>query len=226
MDIEEIKYKIFAYLTEEFCILEEQNKDNKETSQNFSEKFLKLKELEERCKKCTKCTLYKDALNLVFSDGDYNASLVFVGEAPGEEEDKQGKPFVGRAGKLLTMVLEEFGMPRERVYICNVLKHRPPGNRNPLPEEIAVCTPYLIEQLSILKPKLVVTLGNFSTKFLLNSNEGVSRLRGVVRKSPLGYNVLPTYHPAAVLRNMNHIEEFKNDIKKALNYIKSGESIE
>lgn len=203
--------KVSSILKEEFYI---------EKKSSYDEKKSKLEELKSKCMSCTKCELYKTATNLVFSDGDYNSMLVFVGEAPGEDEDLQGKPFVGRAGKLLTNVLEEYGIKRENVYICNVLKHRPPNNRNPLPEEIAVCSPYLIEQLKIINPKLIVSLGNFSTKFLLNTQEGISKLRGILKKSILGYDILPTYHPAAVLRNMGLINDFKNDIKKAIDFVR------
>ncbi|MGC8771001.1 MAG: uracil-DNA glycosylase [Brevinematia bacterium] len=208
-----LRDKLASYLKEEFIIQEEKSSD---------EKSIKLEELKKKTLECKKCELYKTATNLVFSDGDYNSKLVFVGEAPGEDEDLQGKPFVGRAGKLLTATIEEFGLLRQKVYICNILKHRPPGNRNPEPEEVAVCSPFLLEQLEIIKPKLIVTLGNFSTKFLLDTKEGISKLRGIVRKSPYGYDILPTYHPAAVLRNMGLITDFKEDIKKAISYI-SGE---
>ncbi|MGC8764887.1 MAG: uracil-DNA glycosylase [Brevinematia bacterium] len=209
-----ITEKILALIKEEFYFRENQPVENL-----LDEKGKKLKLLEEKCKNCQKCNLYKTSKNLVFSDGDYNSALVLVGEAPGEEEDIQGKPFVGRAGRLLTSILENLGVRRSSVYICNILKHRPPGNRNPEPEEIALCSPYLVEQLLIIKPRLIVALGNFSTKFLLNTKEGISSLRGIMRKSPLGYTVLPTYHPAAVLRNMNLIEDFKMDIKKAIELV-------
>ncbi len=213
MSIENLKDKILSYLKEEFY--QEEKIDVED------EKLKKLKEIEEKCLYCKKCELYKTATNLVFSDGDYNSKLVFIGEAPGEDEDLQGKPFVGKAGKLLTKTIEEFGINRNEVYICNILKHRPPGNRNPLPEEVALCSPYLVEQLSIIKPSLIVTLGNFSTQFLLNTKEGITKLRGVLRKSYLGYNILPTYHPAAVLRNMSLLEDFKDDIKKAIWFVRS-----
>jgi len=209
----EILSQIECYLKEEWTILEKKEKD-------LSPKASQLMKLEEMCKKCTRCELHKYATNLVFSDGSPEAKLVFVGEAPGAEEDAQGKPFVGRAGKLLTATLESMGMPRKDVYICNILKHRPPENRNPLPHEISACTPYLVEQLNIIRPTLIVTLGNFSTKFLLNTEEGISRLRGIEKQSPLGYSVMPTYHPAAVLRNMNLLKDFQKDIEYAVNRVK------
>lgn len=214
---EEILTQIKAYLTEEWMEPMKKSVVKKEpASGKMSPKAEALAELEAKCGKCRACGLYKTANNLVFFDGDPDASLVFIGEAPGADEDAQGKPFVGRAGKLLTATIEELGVPRSRVYICNILKHRPPENRNPLPDEIAACTPHLLAQLEIIRPKIIVTLGNFSTKFILNTEEGISKLRGTVKESPLGYKVIPCYHPAAILRNMNLIGEFKSDIRKAI----------
>lgn len=188
----------------------------------LSEKGAALSKLEERCRTCTLCPLSKTATNLVFSDGSPDAKLIFIGEAPGADEDAQGKPFVGRAGKLLTATIEEQGLSRKEVYICNILKHRPPDNRNPLPQEIEACTPYLLEQLSILKPKVIITLGNFSTRFILSTEEGITRLRGKIMQSPLGYSVIPTLHPAAILRNMNNLPEFQNDIRLGITAIRQG----
>ncbi len=207
-----LRDKIASYLKE----ITNQTKIEKKY---YDEKSIKLEELEKKTLECKKCDLYKTATNLVFSDGDHNSELVFVGEAPGEDEDLQGKPFVGRAGKLLNATIEELGFSRLNFYICNILKHRPPGNRNPEPEEVALCSPFLLEQLAIIKPKIIVTLGNFSTRFLLDTKEGISKLRGMIRKSNYGYDVLPTYHPAAVLRNMGLLTEFKEDIKKAIIYL-------
>ncbi len=219
MNDQEILTQIKAHLSEEWAAA---GNGEKEGSKTISPKSKALSELEEECRGCQKCGLYKTATNLVFFDGNPDASLVFIGEAPGADEDAQGKPFVGRAGKLLTAALAELGVKRESVYICNILKHRPPENRNPMPDEIAACTPFLVKQLSILLPKVIVTLGNFSTKFMLNTDEGISKLRGIVRKSPLGYDILPTYHPAAILRNMNYIGDFKSDLQKAMDVVKSG----
>ncbi len=213
MESKDIQFQINAYLKEEWVQI------NSNTHIGLSEKALKLKALENNCLKCTKCNLYKTATNLVFSDGSPEAGLIFIGEAPGADEDAQGKPFVGKAGKLLTSTIEQFGLPRKAVYICNILKHRPPENRNPLPDEITACTPYLVEQLNILQPKLIITLGNFSSRFILNTEEGITRLRGTIKLSPLGYSVLPTYHPAAILRNMNLLKDFQSDIQTALKFI-------
>ena len=135
---------------------------------------------------------------MVFGVGDPQADLMFIGEAPGFHEDKQGEPFVGAAGQLLTRMLEAIGHRREDVYIANILTCRPPGNRDPLPDEIEACTPWLIEQLSIIQPKVVSTLGNFATKFVLNTSQGITRLRG--QTFPWhGRTVIPTFHPAAIL---------------------------
>jgi len=183
-----------------------------------------LQKLEQKCQSCTACSLYKSATQLVFGDGNPNARLVIIGEAPGKDEDIQGIPFVGRAGKLLPATLEECGMPRSEVYICNILKHRPPENRNPSPEEILACTPNLIQQLAILKPAVILTLGNFSTQFMLDTKIGITKLRGKTQNSPFGYLVLPTLHPAAILRNMNHLPDFKADLSQAIQIARGSDS--
>lgn len=149
---------------------------------------------------CTRCPLATGRTQVVFGMGDPRAELVFVGEAPGAEEDRVGLPFVGRSGKLLDrLLLEEVGITRDRCYIVNVVKCRPPANRDPLPEEIAACRPYLERQLELVDPAVVVTLGRFASQLLLDTKEGITRLRG--RSYPYGRAVLiPTLHPAAVLR--------------------------
>ncbi len=149
---------------------------------------------------CTRCPLSATRTNVVFGAGDPTTGLVFVGEAPGRDEDLLGVPFVGRSGQLLDrLVLEELGLTRERFYIANVVKDRPPGNRDPLPLEIEACRPWLEAQLDLIDPKVVVTLGNFATRTLLATKEGITKLRG--RSYPFRNGVLiPTFHPAAVLR--------------------------
>jgi DNA polymerase len=150
---------------------------------------------------CTKCPLAATRTQVVFGVGDPHADLVFVGEGPGAEEDRQGIPFVGRAGQLLTRLIEGIALRRDDVYICNVVKCRPPGNRDPLPAEIDACRPYLEAQLDFLDPRVVVTLGNFATRLLLDTKEGITKLRG--REFPYrdGATLIPSLHPAAVLRN-------------------------
>jgi DNA polymerase len=149
---------------------------------------------------CTRCALAAGRTNVVFGTGDSASDLMFIGEGPGAEEDKQGLPFVGRSGKLLDQLLyEEMGLTRDRVYIANVVKCRPPNNRDPLPAEIEACRPFLETQLELIAPKVVVTLGKFAGQLLLQSKEGITRLRG--RSYPFATGVLvPTVHPAYVLR--------------------------
>ena len=148
---------------------------------------------------CTKCRLAETRTQVVFGVGDPNADLLFVGEAPGMHEDRQGEPFVGAAGQLLTRMLAGIGMTREQVYIANVLKCRPPGNRDPQEDEIETCTPWLVEQISLIQPDVIVTLGNFATKFVLQTQQGITRMRGSVYPWH-GRKVIPTFHPAAILR--------------------------
>jgi DNA polymerase len=155
---------------------------------------------------CTLCSLSQSRTQTVFGEGDPNADLVFVGEGPGAEEDRTGRPFVGRAGELLTKMISAMGLTREQVFICNMVKCRPPGNRNPAPEEVQACWGYLVRQLQIIRPKAIVTLGNPATKGLLNTTTGITRLRGRWQKLPAigpgleGIPVMPTFHPAYVLR--------------------------
>jgi DNA polymerase len=150
---------------------------------------------------CTRCRLASSRTQVVFGVGDPAAELMFVGEAPGFHEDQQGEPFVGAAGQLLTRLLEEIGMTREDVYIANVLKCRPPGNRDPEPDEIDACKDYLRQQLVLIDPRVVVTLGNFATKLLLRTDAGITRLRGQVYPWWRGKQLIPTFHPAAALRS-------------------------
>jgi uracil-DNA glycosylase family 4 len=147
---------------------------------------------------CTKCRLAGGRTHVVFGVGDPDADLMFIGEGPGFHEDKQGEPFVGAAGQLLTRMLGEIGLTRQQVYIANVVKCRPPGNRDPQPDEIEACTPWLVEQISLIQPKLVVTLGNFATKYVLQTPRGITSMRGRVYGWH-GRKVIPTFHPAAIL---------------------------
>lgn len=147
---------------------------------------------------CTKCRLAQGRTQVVFGAGDADADLLFIGEGPGFHEDKQGEPFVGAAGQLLTRMLEGIGLTRDQVYIANIVKCRPPGNRDPQPDEIESCTPWLVEQISLIQPLVIVTLGNFATKFVLNTSTGITRLRGQVHQWH-GRTVIPTFHPAAIL---------------------------
>jgi DNA polymerase len=161
---------------------------------------------------CQKCRLYKTAKNSVVGEGSFDTPIVFVGEAPGATEDETGRPFVGRAGKLLEVMLNKIGYTREEVWIGNVIKHRPPENRDPLPDEISSCEGYLEMQLKIINPKLVITLGRFAMNYFYSDGK-ISRDRGNIIKTNK-YNVFPIYHPAAALRNPTMMRDFQLDFLK------------
>lgn len=162
--------------------------------------------LADRAASCTQCELAATRTTVVFGTGDPDASLVIVGEGPGKNEDEQGLPFVGRSGALLDKLLGEIGLKRDGVYIANVVKCRPPGNRDPRPAEIDTCKPYLRQQLVLIDPTVVVTLGNFSSKLLLNTDVGITKLRG--QAYPWwGRYLVPTFHPAAALRGSARVLE-------------------
>jgi uracil-DNA glycosylase family 4 len=173
-----------------------------------------LEEIAKKVQKCTRCPLYETATNGVPGEGDPKAKLVCVGEAPGAKEDETGRPFVGQAGQLLTKILGAIDLTREQVFICNVLKHRPPGNRNPRPEEVEACSPYLIRQLELIKPKVIVAFGTFAAQTLLNTKTPIGKLRGFVHKYH-GIPLVVTYHPAALLRNPAWKRPTWEDVKLA-----------
>jgi uracil-DNA glycosylase family 4 len=163
------------------------------------------------------CPLKAERTNVVFGMGNANADLMFVGEAPGKDEDLQGKPFVGRAGRLLDQLLEEIGVPRPEVFIANVLKCRPPGNRDPLPEEIEECKPHLMRQIALIEPKLICTLGNFATKAITGRPEGITRVCGRPQRRELGgldVTVYPLLHPAAALRTPASLDKLREDMAR------------
>jgi uracil-DNA glycosylase family 4 len=165
---------------------------------------------------CTRCPLSAGRTQVVFGVGDPHANLMFVGEAPGRDEDLQGEPFVGRSGRLLDrLLLEELGVDRSRCYIANVVKCRPPDNRDPKPDEIAACRPYLTAQIELISPSVVVTLGNFATKLLLETDLGITKVRG--RSYSMGdHQLVPTYHPAAALRSGGVVvAEMRADLVRA-----------
>lgn len=166
-----------------------------------------LEELRARALVCTDCGLSQTRTNVVFGVGDPQARVMLVGEAPGKNEDLQGEPFVGAAGKLLDTLLAEIGLERSEVYIANVIKCRPPGNRDPRPDEIDSCKGYLREQIRLIEPEVVVTLGNFATKLLLNTETGITRLRGRLHPWWLGSSLVPTFHPAAALRGGDRVTD-------------------
>ncbi len=162
---------------------------------------------------CQKCSLGSTRTNFVFGVGNPQAELVLVGEAPGADEDAQGEPFVGRAGQLLNKILEAINFKREEVYICNILKCRPPNNREPLPEEVTQCEPYLWKQLEIIKPKIILCLGRVAAQVLLKTNASLTNLRGTMHDYH-GIKLMVTYHPAALLRNPNWKRPTWEDVQK------------
>ncbi len=182
-----------------------------------------LKEIEKSIRICNKCRLCKTAINPVPGEGNPDAEIVFIGEAPGETEDQTGRPFVGRAGRLLETLLAKIGYKREDVWIGNIIKHRPPQNRDPLPDEILACQPYLTEQLKILSPKIIVTLGRFALSYFYSDGK-ISRDRGNLLRTGR-FNVFPVYHPAAALRSPQMYRDLESDILKipgVLDSIKKG----
>ena len=162
---------------------------------------------------CTKCGLHETRTQVVFGVGPLGAPLMFVGEGPGEDEDKQGEPFVGRAGRLLTKTLKRVGVERGRVYIANIVKCRPPGNRNPQPDEMSACIPWLFRQMRFVGPKIVCALGNVAMQTLLNTKTGITKMRGRMVEAH-GVRIFPAYHPAYVLRNMGMLVQFETDVRK------------
>ena len=169
------------------------------------------------------CQLCRSRNNLVFGEGNPDARLVFVGEAPGREEDLRGRPFVGRAGQLLTKIIESIGLKRQDVYICNILKCRPPNNRNPFPTEIQACWGYLVRQLEIIRPDIICALGKFAAQTLLKSTESISRIRGRFFDYQ-GVNLIPTFHPAYLLRNPGDKRLVWEDMKKIKRELAKGKA--
>ncbi len=174
-------------------------------------------ELFREVSRCERCPLHRTRTKAVFGAGNANADLMFVGEAPGQQEDLLGLPFVGRAGKLLDTLLEEVGLARGDVFIANVLKSRPPGNRDPEPDEIEACKPYLHRQIDLIEPKVICTLGNFATKLLTRSQRGITGVHGRPQVHELGgrtVRVFPLYHPAAALRSTKTLDELREDFSR------------
>lgn len=177
-----------------------------------------LAEVEEQAKACVRCPLSEGRTTVVFGEGDPEADLMVVGEGPGREEDLQGRPFVGRSGQLLDRLLwEEVGLARHEVYIANTVLCRPPGNRDPLPAEIEACHPWLEWKMELIRPRVLLTLGNFATRLLLDTTEGIRRVRGrVYHVGSQGVALVPTYHPAAALRGSGEVlAEMRADFVRA-----------
>jgi DNA polymerase len=174
---------------------------------------LTLEKVREELGDCRRCKLHSTRTNIVFGTGNPKARLIFVGEGPGRDEDLQGKPFVGLAGQLLTKIIQAIQLTREEVYIANIIKCRPPGNRNPEPDEIRACEPFLIKQLEAIRPRLICALGTFAAQTLLKTEEKISLLRGRFHQYQ-GISLMPTYHPAFLLRNPNSKRDVWEDMKK------------
>lgn len=172
---------------------------------------------------CTRCPLHLERTHVVHTEGNRKARLMFVGEAPGADEDAQARPFVGRAGQLLTKIIEAIGMKREEVLIGNVNRCRPPGNRAPMPDEAATCKPYLLREIAVVQPEVIVVLGNTAMKNLLDTREGITKVRGIFQDYK-GIKVMPTFHPAYLLRDPSKKRETWEDLKKVRAYLDSHRS--
>lgn len=203
----------------EFGILEAETSEP-EVDQLYSD--LDLSALNDDAQSCVKCGLHEGRNTVVFGVGNPNADLMFVGEAPGADEDKQGEPFVGRAGKLLTDIIKAMKYTRDNVYIANVLKCRPPGNRNPAPDEVETCSPYLLRQIALIQPKVIVALGSFAAQMLLDTKTGITALRGKFHEFALAQQddnatvIMPTYHPAYLLRNPSAKRDVWEDMQQVM----------
>ncbi len=185
------------------------------------EKTHLLRDIADRIRACKRCPLWEKRKNAVPGDGNPSAEIVFVGEAPGYEEDKKGKPFVGKSGKLLeTLIKEEIGLDRSSVFITNVVRCRPPENRMPEKKEIEACSPYLFEEINAIKPKIVVALGSPAAKVLIGRDEKISEMRGNFYKRP-EFEVFVTFHPAYAIRNPSQIEVMREDFKKIKEFLRS-----
>lgn len=191
----------------------EQVKLAQSTNISDLESYNNLDELENNISDCQKCALGSTRTKFVYGVGNPNADLMLIGEAPGAEEDKKGIPFVGRAGKLLTDILKAINFERDEVYIANILKCRPPNNRDPLPSERELCSPYLIKQIELIKPKIILCLGKVASNVMLNKNETLTRLRSEVHDFN-GIKLMVTYHPAALLRNPHWKKGTWEDVQK------------
>ncbi len=179
----------------------------------------RMRQIEDEIRSCRACALAEYRTNVVPGEGNLYARIMFVGEGPGEEEDKQGRPFVGRAGELLTKMIKAMGLERKDVYIANVVKCRPPNNRNPLPEEESACMPYLERQISTIQPEVIITLGNVPTKALLHTSEGITKVRGTWHEFN-GIPVMPTFHPSYLLRHEPAKRYAWEDLKQVMRYLR------
>jgi len=216
--LEDIK-TFFRLLAENGCQGFECSKESLEKIQNWGRKEGGPSETLEAIRtdlgNCRRCRLSEKRKNIVFGAGDPHARLMFVGEGPGYDEDRMGEPFVGAAGGLLTKIIEAINHTREQVYICNIIKCRPPGNRNPMADEIEICVPFLKRQIASVKPDIICALGTFAAQTLLETKSPISKLRGCFYDY-MGKRVLPTYHPAYLLRNPDKKRDVWEDMKKLM----------
>jgi len=215
------KYIEFLRLIGFDSLLTSGSKTQHTLSSSLPEKSKALQALKEEVLNCCRCRLCEGRKTVVFGEGNFETSLMLVGEAPGEQEDIQGRPFVGRAGQLLTRFMNIFGVPREKVFITNIVKCRPPGNRNPQPDEIQRCFPFLERQIGIVSPKVILCLGAFATRTLLKLPEraSISKLRGNPREVSIKgkrVTIISTFHPAYLLRNKKGEPAFQRDLELAL----------
>jgi len=216
--VEEINNTL-RYIAETGCRGFDCSKQSLKTIEDWGRKEVFLSETLEAVRidlgDCRRCRLSERRKNIVFGSGNPHARLVFVGEGPGYEEDQRGEPFVGAAGQLLTKIIEAINYTRDQVYICNIIKCRPPGNRNPMPDEINSCYPFLGRQITAIKPDFICALGTFAAQTLLETKESISKLRGCFHDY-MGIKLLPTYHPAYLLRNPEKKRDVWEDMKKLI----------
>jgi DNA polymerase len=183
-------------------------------------RLVTLEEVRKELGDCKRCKLHRTRRTIVFGEGNEKATLMFIGEGPGYDEDVQGRPFVGKAGQLLTKIIESINLSREEVYIANIVKCRPPQNRNPEPDEIESCNPFLMKQIRVIQPKIICALGTFAAQTLLKTDTKISALRGKLFDLE-GIKVIPTYHPAFLLRNPERKREVWEDMKKIAELLKN-----
>ncbi len=191
----------------------------RESQVTESQPAISLADIREELGECTRCKLHSGRIQIVFGTGDPNADLMFVGEAPGADEDRQGEPFVGKAGQLLTKIIAAIDLSRDQVYIANILKCRPPNNRDPQPDEVASCEPFLFKQIDSIQPMMIVALGKYAAQTLLRSTVPISRLRGRFF-SYHGVPLMPTFHPAYLLHNPGGKREVWEDMQKVRDTLK------
>jgi DNA polymerase len=190
--------------------------------ETVSSRIITMEEVRNEIGDCKRCKLHRTRRTIVFGEGNQKATLMFIGEAPGYDEDVQGRPFVGKAGQLLTKIVESIKLSREKVYIANIVKCRPPQNRNPEPDEIQSCNPFLMKQIRVIQPKIICALGTFSAQTLLKTDTKISDLRGKFFDLH-GIKVIPTYHPAFLLRNPERKREVWEDMKKIAEWLNNHE---